>query len=200
MVRHQPAEVRQTQILEAAMTVCAEKGYHAARIDDIAAAAGLSKGAVYHHFSSKQEVFIAVMENMLAEVAELVEGLDGIEARAGDAVRQIISYMVQMVEHHPALMRGLMELYLLGMRDTAFRERFSTYYGALVGALAKVIAHGVDRGEIRAGTDANAVARVLCMGGDGLVLIDFVLEEEKRAGADVLALTSLVLDAIEVRE
>ncbi len=187
------------QILEAAMTVCAEKGYHAARIDDIAAAAGLSKGAVYHHFASKQEVFIAVTEHMLAEVAELVESLERGGARAGDAVRQTMDYMVQFIDDQPALMRGLMELYLLGMRDQAFRERFSAYYSTLVGALEKVIAHGVDHGEVRPGTDANAVARVLCMGGDGLVFVNLVLEEE-RAGSDLLALTNLVLDAIEVRE
>jgi len=196
MVRHQPQEVRQLQILEAAMKVCSEKGYHAARIDDIASAAGLSKGSVYHHFSSKQEVFIGVMEHMLAEVAEFVEALDG-KTRAGDAVRAAMDYMVQILDHQPALIRGLMELYLLGMRDPAFRQRFAAYYDALVSALEKVLAHGIERGELRPGTNANEVARVLCMGGDGLVFINFVLEED-RAGADLLALTNLILTAIEV--
>lgn len=59
--RRLPATVRATQILDAALRVFAEKGIAASRIDDIAAVAGLSKGGIYAHFKSKEEIFEALL-------------------------------------------------------------------------------------------------------------------------------------------
>lgn len=63
--RRLPASTRTAQILEAALQVFADKGYAAARIDDIAAAAGLSKGGIYTHFKSKEEIFEALLTRVL---------------------------------------------------------------------------------------------------------------------------------------
>ena len=60
-----PPAVRSQQILDAALVVFAERGYAAARIDDIALRAGLSKGGLYAHFSSKDEVFEALLARAL---------------------------------------------------------------------------------------------------------------------------------------
>lgn len=63
--RRLPASTRSAQILDAALQVFADKGYAAARIDDIAAAAGLSKGGIYTHFKSKEEIFEALLTRVL---------------------------------------------------------------------------------------------------------------------------------------
>jgi AcrR family transcriptional regulator len=60
-----PAEVRSAQILDAALQAFSEHGYAATRIDDIAAVAGLSKGGIYTHFKSKDEIFEALLERSL---------------------------------------------------------------------------------------------------------------------------------------
>ncbi len=56
-----PAEIRIHQILDAALQVFAAKGFAAARIDDIARRAALSKGGIYSHFKSKDEIFDALL-------------------------------------------------------------------------------------------------------------------------------------------
>lgn len=61
-----PPHVRTRQILDAALAVFSERGFAAARMDDIAAAAGLSKGGLYAHFASKDEVFEALLSRLLA--------------------------------------------------------------------------------------------------------------------------------------
>lgn len=60
-----PPAVRSQQILDAALAVFAERGYAAARMDDIALRSGLSKGGLYAHFASKDEVFEALLSRML---------------------------------------------------------------------------------------------------------------------------------------
>lgn len=61
-----PPAVRSQQILDAALAVFAEHGYTAARMDDIALRCGLSKGGLYAHFASKDEVFEALLTQLLA--------------------------------------------------------------------------------------------------------------------------------------
>lgn len=60
-----PPAVRTRQILDAALAVFSERGYAAARMDDIAAACRLSKGGLYAHFASKERVFEALIARAL---------------------------------------------------------------------------------------------------------------------------------------
>ena len=61
MTKHLSETERRAQILRAARSVFIEKGYLAARVEDVAKQAGMSKGAVYFYFSSKRELFLALM-------------------------------------------------------------------------------------------------------------------------------------------
>ena len=63
MTKHQPEAKRRDQILEAARKLFVERGYVATKMSDIAELAGLSKGGVYFHFVSKEEVFAALVED-----------------------------------------------------------------------------------------------------------------------------------------
>ena len=67
-----PADLRVPQILDAALLVFTEKGFVSARIDDIAQRAGMSKGGIYAHFKSKESIFLALLERVLAPMAEPV--------------------------------------------------------------------------------------------------------------------------------
>ena len=73
-------EARPAEIVAAALQVFAEKGFAAARLDDIAARAGVSKGALYLYFETKQDLFTAVVREAVApnldQVADLVAAID----------------------------------------------------------------------------------------------------------------------------
>jgi AcrR family transcriptional regulator len=72
---------RPQEILEAALAVFAEKGFAAARMDDIARRAQVSKGTIYLYFPSKEAVFKALVQEMigpqLSRLAELARGYEG---------------------------------------------------------------------------------------------------------------------------
>jgi AcrR family transcriptional regulator len=59
------------EILRAAHDVFARKGFHGASVDDVAAAAGFTKGAVYSNFTSKDELFLALLDERWADETEL---------------------------------------------------------------------------------------------------------------------------------
>ena len=64
----QRSEETRGRITEAAIKLFSERGFSAASVDDICAEAGVSKGAFYHHFPSKQAIFIALLEGWLKTI------------------------------------------------------------------------------------------------------------------------------------
>jgi len=90
----QRSEETRAHILDAALRRFAIAGYNAASVDDICEEAGVSKGAFYHHFPSKQSIFIALLEGWLSTI-------DG----SLDAMRKqtVPETFVHMTEIFPAI-------------------------------------------------------------------------------------------------
>ena len=61
-MNNKPKDNSKDQILEAAMKVFVKNGYAQTRMEDIAEVAGLSKGAIYHHYKSKKELFLSLID------------------------------------------------------------------------------------------------------------------------------------------
>lgn len=64
------ADERRAAILDAALEVFSERGYHLTAIDDVARTAGISKALIYDHFSSKQELYGSLLEQHAGELFE----------------------------------------------------------------------------------------------------------------------------------
>jgi AcrR family transcriptional regulator len=74
--RRTQAERRATTrraLLDAARSLFAERGYHGAAAEEIVRRAGLTRGALYHHFEDKKDLFRAVVEEMVGEIDEKVQ-------------------------------------------------------------------------------------------------------------------------------
>jgi AcrR family transcriptional regulator len=106
------------KLLKAAGGVFARRGYHEATLDEIAAKAGVSKGALYHHFASKQDLFLA----LLAE--HLGRGLDEAAAAGPRAHEDFVA----RVERDPRWAPLFFEFVAWSARDAQrrgqLRERF----------------------------------------------------------------------------
>jgi AcrR family transcriptional regulator len=73
-------EFRTAGILEAAQKVFADKGFHDATVDDIAAAAGVAKGTVYLYYRSKQDVYLAALKFGIGQMyGALVDEINKVE-------------------------------------------------------------------------------------------------------------------------
>jgi AcrR family transcriptional regulator len=90
------SEFRSAEILSAARTVFATRGFSEATVDDIAAAAGIAKGTVYLYFSSKKDIYLAALKQGLlelqAQTLRSMEAVQGIEAKLRAFVRTRLEY------------------------------------------------------------------------------------------------------------
>jgi AcrR family transcriptional regulator len=127
MAKHASQETRRAQILAAATTCLADKGYHRTSIDDIAALTGLSKGAIYHHFGSKREILLALFEEWSADLLtrwrSIGEQSDPLEALSRDAQEALT-----LVEDIVPLSRAGLEFCSHAVRDDDLRQRIAAVY------------------------------------------------------------------------
>ena len=84
--RRLTAEERRTGILDSALAVFSESGYHSLSIDDIAREAGVSKALIYEHFASKQELYADLIARNARELTQRIgAALVGVELESGAA-------------------------------------------------------------------------------------------------------------------
>lgn len=90
------SEFRKDEILSAARTVFATRGFNDATVDDIAAAAGIAKGTVYLYFPSKKEIYLAALKHgileLQAQTRSAMQKADGIQAKLQAFVRTRLEY------------------------------------------------------------------------------------------------------------
>ncbi len=93
------------RILDAACRAFASTGYHGTSVDDVAREAGVSKGAVYVHFPSKEELFLALLDDAAATLVERVTAAIA-DARGGRAkVEAALAAALGTFEDHEPLTR-----------------------------------------------------------------------------------------------
>jgi TetR/AcrR family acrAB operon transcriptional repressor len=144
---------RREQVLDAAHTVFARKGFRAATVDEIAAAAGVAKGTVYLYFKSKEEVYWATLDRGLdALFAQTRAAVD----RASGTRGKLRAFVATRVEFFEAD-RQFFVVYLdefgnVSPQRVSARREFRRRRADLVGILHTALEQGVADGEVRTTT------------------------------------------------
>lgn len=126
--RRDRREQTRTALLAAAERLWAERGIHGASLDDIAAAAGLTKGAVYSNFAGKTDLLLALMERITSDRTR-PDVCDELRAAGEDADRTgRSSHRHDTVDGPRRLALLLVEFWLYGMRDYAAGWRIADWY------------------------------------------------------------------------
>ena len=165
-MQHRSEETR-TRILDAAVRRFAISGYDAASVDDICIEAGVSKGAFYHHFPTKQAIFLALMQGWLSMIDV---GLDA--ARRGT----IPETLVQMTDLLPGVFTAaedrlpmFLEFWLQASRDEKVWKAMIAPYRHYQELFNKLIADGVAEGSLKP-VDSQVAAQAIVSLAVGLVL------------------------------
>ncbi len=131
MTKKIPKEERIQQILQAAVDEFLSKGYEGASIDSIARRAGLTKGGIYHHFNSKEELLLGVNEYFFASIPPLMETAFSIENPVEGLRFFIRNYLLEWEKEPKALaITFLTASRILGMKSawSMYRVAFDSMY------------------------------------------------------------------------
>jgi len=154
-------EARPAELTAAALDLFVEKGYAATRLDDVAAAAGVSKGTLYLYFASKEELFKAVVrEGLLPALAEGEQLVAGFTGGSADLLREVGAGMWRLIGSQR--IGGIPKLIFAEARNFPEIARF--YHAEVIqrgtALIRSVVARGVARGEFRP-VAIDAVVRIV---------------------------------------
>jgi AcrR family transcriptional regulator len=128
---------RRAQLLQAAREAFVDTGYHATAMDDIAERAGVSKPVLYQHFSSKQDLYLGLVDQQADRLVDLVETALGSSTDNAERVAATVGAYFEFVDHEDAGYRLIFDSDQSS--DPAVRERLTRCVEACAGALASTI-------------------------------------------------------------
>jgi AcrR family transcriptional regulator len=164
-----PAARRQA-ILEAAIGVFAQQGFDAATTDDFARAAGLSKGGLYWHFKSKDDILAAILIQLFDQELGVLQQLIAAEGTVAPRLRQMVAHGVAAMQQLEALLPVMLEFYALAARRTDARQFLQQYYQRYHQLLRQLIEQGFASGEFHHATaEAAAITLIAQLEGMGLL-------------------------------
>jgi AcrR family transcriptional regulator len=136
--RRLPGHERRALILDAALRAFAAHGYDGAAMDQIAAAAGISKAVVYDHVASKRDLYTQLLNAIRDELEQAVgDALQPLDADGEDRVLAAVDAIYRYVEEHPEASR-LLVLELHGANVSAIgrelEERISDGIAQILGS------------------------------------------------------------------
>ena len=149
LTREQKKAVTRGRLLDAAGAVFARQGFAGATLDDVADEAGLTKGAVYSNFASKDELMIALLDTRLEEPLVAIADTVPHQGSTEDQARQADELMTRLyTQEHEALLLGI-EFNVYLARNPEVASRFTHRYEARRAAMAAEIErraaeHGID--------------------------------------------------------
>ena len=143
-------EDRPREITEAAFHVFAEKGYAAARVEEVAKQAGISKGLMYLYFKTKEELFKAVIKSVvIRRIDSLLVAVAETELSSEDFIRGPLSDFLKRVPGSPVAV----VIRLLITEGHRHPDLVDYYWENVVskglGAISRFVERGVERGEFR---------------------------------------------------
>ncbi len=170
---------KRRQILEAAVDVFAEKGFHKSRVSDVARAADVADGTIYLYFKGKDDILISIFEETMQEMTEgVTAALAGI-ADPLDRLRAFAEFHMGNVETHRNVAKVLQVE--LRLSNTFMKEYKPTRLQSYMDIIGGLIEEGKQAGVVR--SDANpTILRRAFFGALDEIAMQWVLTPNARYG------------------
>lgn len=163
----QRSEETRTKILESAIKLFSTQGYNKASVDDICKEAGISKGAFYHHFKSKQELFLALLDGWLQAIDQAIEASK--DKTAPETFMQMTEAFPYIFETAGDGLPMFLEFSLQASRDKKIWEASIAPYRRYHKYFTTLIKKGVEEGSFIE-VDPELTSRMIVSTAMGLLL------------------------------
>jgi AcrR family transcriptional regulator len=187
-------EATRRKLLNSAHRVFARDGFEAARIEDIAAGTGFTRGAFYAHFKSKEDVFFALLEQQVKEhvqnIRALLEPCSSVEER----VQTMRNYYLARVADRQWVMLVL-EYKLFAVRHPNLRAKLAQKHRRIRSSLHLDLIPGVLPTKLQANSEYEQLRTALEATLSGLVL-EHAYDPKRISGEQVISVLRRVFDML----
>jgi len=179
------------RLLESAKTLFSQRGYYATSVEDIVESAGLSKGAFYFYFKSKEELFKSLVEEMHLNIVKRLESFLERDLPLEDALIEHAEVFLEDIYQN----RHIAQIFLFQLVGTneEFRELYYTKIAHWRELLARMVGRAIQRGEITYKNAENTVN--LYAGFLRTLVLEYVFKERE---PDLEKVKSLAQEGVKV--
>lgn len=170
MTKRETEEIRREQILKSAIRCISRQGYHQTTMDDIASEAGLSKGALYWYFKSKDDVMAALCKQqcdehleVLREFAEQKMSIKELTLKTGDKI-------IELLLHEPDQYKMSFEFWALSDENEQVKRAHGEVHKIWQETVSNLIKSGIKNGEIKPNIHAKELSIALLAIFDGIFI------------------------------
>jgi AcrR family transcriptional regulator len=166
---------RRTQILRAAMTCFARQGYHATSMDDVVRESGLSVGAIYSYFPSKEELFLALSDDRANQTLAYFNDLFRRPGPMAEKTREAVDYFFDLVSDELlTLARMNLEFMSVAVNSERLNDRQQRRVESVRQFLRWLLTEARRQGEVRDDVDIEAAAELMMALNEGILLLSVV--------------------------
>lgn len=174
MPRISPAheQQRRTQILSAALACFARQGYHATSMDDVVRESGLSVGAIYSYFPSKEDLFLAICDDRNEQTLSYLNDVFRRPGPMAEKTREAVDFFFSLLSDELlTLARVNVEFMSEAAKSERLKERQQRRCESVRQFMRWLLSEAQRQGEIRADVDINAAAELMMMLNEGILLL-----------------------------
>jgi AcrR family transcriptional regulator len=164
--------------MHSAAKVFAQRGLQQASIDDVAQDAGFTKGAFYANFKSKEELFLAMLDERFAERIDEIERVIGGEGTDAEKAQRAGDDFTHMMTADPEWQRLFLEFTAYAARNDEFREELVTRYRWMRDRVAAALTSLAESLAVQTAIPADQIAMMTCAMANG-VAVERLLEGEE---------------------
>ncbi|MGN7939612.1 TetR/AcrR family transcriptional regulator [Metabacillus sp. 22489] len=164
------------QIIDAAVIVIAENGYHQAQVSKIAKQAGVADGTIYLYFKNKEDILVSLFQEKMGEFIEKIEVEIKSAETAAEKLYKLIKthFSLLAADHHLAIVTQLE----LRQSNKELRLRINEVLKGYLNVVDKIIRTGIETGEFRDEIDPR-LARQMIFGTIDEIVTTWVMNEQK---------------------
>ncbi|MED1821068.1 TetR family transcriptional regulator [Bacillus subtilis] len=178
------------QIIDAAVEVIAENGYHQSQVSKIAKQAGVADGTIYLYFKNKEDILISLFKEKMGQFIERMEEDIKEKATAKEKLALVISKHFSLLagDHNLAIVTQLE----LRQSNLELRQKINEILKGYLNILDGILTEGIQSGEIKEGLDVR-LARQMIFGTIDETVTTWVMNDQKY---DLAALSDSVLELL----
>ena len=196
--RRLSAEARRDEIVVAALDLAAEQGVEKTTTQHMASAIGVTQGAIFRHFPTKDAIWLAVMEWVRGRVTQVIEDAASEGVDALDKLEKVFHAHVAFIARHPGIPRVLFsELRHSG--DSRLKQLLQQVMAGYENRIVQILDEGRQSGLIDPGLDVRAAATLFLGMFQGLVLQASAFGDKRRLAAQAKDVFPVFLQGIRKR-
>ena len=180
-------ELRRRQIVDAALSTFATRGYDKTTMEDIRVASDVSKGTLYLYFDSKETLFAAVVEAAFADIQQALDQVVAAHASApaSDRLESYLNELARLLGQGGQRVGLYTDFFVQAWQHESVRRALAEAYTHYADVLVRLIQQGIDEGAFRA-VDAHITASVITGGWMASCCKNYLTPTSIWPGADSL--------------